>query len=179
MSNICSPEEVARSLRSREKVYFERISDNKEDFLENQEDSESVEECSEFEEKSQTDADSEEEEISTPEIPGAEISIPSTSRKRRFIYEKDKYKWCLIPSETRGRRSHITLHLPGGKHNDVHVKSPLEAWSLLFTDELLEIISKYTNQDIQMYREKETTTNATFKKDFNMTELKVYRFIIF
>lgn len=93
-----------------------------------------------------------------------------------YIY---KHKWYLAPPETRERQWDIMLHFvsfisPGAKNQAIHAKLPLEVWSLLFSDELLEIVLRYTNQEIERYRKTENCANATFLDNLNMAELKAF-----
>jgi len=93
-----------------------------------------------------------------------------------YIY---KHKWYLTPPETRERQWDIMLHSvssisPGAKNQAVLAKLPLEIWSLLFSDELLEIVLRYTNQEIKRYRKTENCANATFIDNLNMAELKAF-----
>lgn len=93
-----------------------------------------------------------------------------------YIY---KHKWYLTPPETRERQWDIMLHSvssisPGAKNQAVYAKLPLEVWSLFFSDELLEIVLRYTNQEIKRYRKTENCANATFIDNLNMAELKAF-----
>ncbi|XP_043475498.1 piggyBac transposable element-derived protein 4-like [Leptopilina heterotoma] len=54
---------------------------------------------------------------------------------------------------------------PGPRGEAKNIKSPLEAWSLLFTDKLLEKIVKYTNEYIRQWRN-ETKTCDVFSPTY-------------
>ncbi|XP_018368816.1 PREDICTED: uncharacterized protein LOC108764906 [Trachymyrmex cornetzi] len=71
----------------------------------------------------------------------------SSDRPRQYLYGKDNYKWLTKAPESEGRKS-ITIHLPECKQEAREMTTPLDIWSLLFPDELLEIIVKHTNEEI-------------------------------
>ncbi|XP_071645715.1 piggyBac transposable element-derived protein 4-like [Temnothorax longispinosus] len=164
-------EEVARRLRRHEPVsYFgEDDSDEELDALEEQDDSNTEEEADEleFEEGDESEQDSEEE-TTEPE------ASTSTARRRRIIYGKDKYRWSLSLPETRGRRSRLVVHLPGAISHARVANSPLECWSTLFSDNLVEVILKYTNIEIDKYHTEHGTANESYQRHLDMVELKAF-----
>ncbi|XP_071634383.1 piggyBac transposable element-derived protein 4-like isoform X1 [Temnothorax longispinosus] len=162
-------EEVGRSLCLREPVsYFgDRDSDEELDSLEEQEDSNTEEEADkfEFEERDESEQDSEEK---TTELEGS----TSTTRKCQIVYGKDKYPWFLSLPKTRNRSRQ--MHLPGAMNHAIIANSPLECWSTLFSDNLLEVILKYTNIEIDKYHTEHDTANEPYQKHLGMVELKAF-----
>ena len=68
-----------------------------------------------------------------------------------YVYGRNRFKWSKAPpAPSRTRRSNIVLHLPGIKGPALNAppKTPLEAWSLLFTEDILEEILEHTNAKI-------------------------------
>lgn len=73
--------------------------------------------------------------------------------------------------ESREIRS-ITMHLPGCKQEAREVKTPFEAWSLLFPNKLLEIIVKHTNEEIN--RKLVNLSSHLYYCETNLTEMKAF-----
>ena len=68
-----------------------------------------------------------------------------------YVYGRNRYKWGKIPpGPSKTRKSIIVLHLPEikGPALNAYPKTPLEAWSLLFTDDILEEILEHINAKI-------------------------------
>lgn len=85
--------------------------------------------------------------------------------EKGYWYGKDKTKWAKkAPVERRTPAENIISFLPGlcGPANDKQPRDPLESWSLLVSDEMLEQIVVYTNQRIAKVR----TNYAAFKCRF-------------
>ncbi|XP_018398737.1 PREDICTED: piggyBac transposable element-derived protein 4-like [Cyphomyrmex costatus] len=98
---------------------------------------------------------------------------PSTSagRPRQYLYGKDNYKWLTKAPESKGRKS-ITSHLPGCKQEAREMRTPLEIWSLLFPDELLEIIVQHTNEEIN--RRLINLSNQPYYCETDLSEIKAF-----
>ncbi|KAK9759277.1 hypothetical protein QE152_g173 [Popillia japonica] len=94
---------------------------------------------SEKEVDSVEDVDSEGSEMSVSNLESSdtesevEDEAEEIGRRRKFVYRKDRYKWCLDLPETRGRRSNITVILPKAIGAVVSCRTPLQCWSTLFT----------------------------------------------
>jgi len=54
-----------------------------------------------------------------------------------------------------------------GKDAAETISSPIEAWFLLFSEDVLNIILKYTNQEIEQYR----STAKSLQNYFNMLDM--------
>ena len=114
-------------------IYLEEESDEDVDFIEDKESS-----------------GSESDEDIRPERDEQKERVPRAGRK--YLYGKNGHKWCREAPESRGRRSRIVLHLPGLKQS-CQAESPNEFRNLLFTDNIIDIILKYTNAEIELFRD--------------------------
>lgn len=161
-------DEVRYSLRPprNEEVAFGSDPSDEEDYVEDQETSDTEQECDEDE----SEEESEDEEVTPTER--EQTATASRGRRRLFVYGKNKHKWCLKSSEARGRRSNIVIRLPGPKNDAVHASSPLNMWSLLFTDEMMDTIVQHTNEEIE--RQRETMSEQTYNKETTATEIKAF-----
>lgn len=160
--------EVLRELRQRKPVdYFEEEGTEEEDNIEEDNVISSEEECDEFDFNSE---DSEEESESEQE--------PSGTRARKYIKGKNGYKWSKNPPETRGQRSMpIQMHFPTPTASAMNIRSPIDAWGLLITDEILNIIVSHTNERIRDYlntqESDERKNNSTFR-EIDIIQLKAF-----
>ncbi|KAK9731488.1 hypothetical protein QE152_g13618 [Popillia japonica] len=77
--------------------------------------------------------DESEEEVDSIEDVDSEDEAEEIGRSRKFVYGKDRYKWCLDLPKTRGRRSNITVILPKAIGAVDSCCTPLQCWSTLFT----------------------------------------------
>ncbi|XP_018403103.1 PREDICTED: piggyBac transposable element-derived protein 3-like [Cyphomyrmex costatus] len=98
---------------------------------------------------------------------------PSTSADgpRQYLYGKDNYKWLTKAPESRDRKS-IPIYLPGCKQEAREMRTPLEMWSLLFSDELLEIIVKHTNEEIN--RRLINLSSQSYYRKTDLIEIKAF-----
>ncbi|KAK4880503.1 hypothetical protein RN001_008649 [Aquatica leii] len=85
-----------------------------------------------------------------------DVSLPSTSRsapeRRRVVYSKNRHKWYLNSfhaKNTRTSKKNLVLHLPGPKSAVRKLTDVRKIWNSFCTDEILDVIVKYTNQEIQ------------------------------
>ncbi|XP_071561343.1 uncharacterized protein [Temnothorax nylanderi] len=167
--------EISRVLRERdhEVDYGGDATDSEEDedYIEDQESSDTEVSCDEPD----SDDDLDEEEEERGQAP--------QRRKRRFAHGKDKFKWSLDTPEARGRRSGSSLRVPAGKghllaakNNSSNATNPYESWNALFLDEMLDLILKWTNAEIETYKTThviEAADSATFSS-LTLNELKAY-----
>lgn len=164
-----------RILRPREEVdYFgEDISDDEADTVEDHDSDGSEYNVSDLEDH-EDNADEEEHEENEQE------AGPSRSRRTKYVYGKDKYKWCVQIPETRGRRSNVTIILPKAKHTAAVARTPLEYWSALFTDDVLQIVLKYTNEEIARFRpDTAVGDKEAYQRPVGMNELKAFIGILY
>ena len=100
---------------------------------------------------------------------------PSTSQRNvASILGKNGHRWTTQAPARQGRprRENIVLHLPGPKQEARNVRSPLESWNLLFSEEILDIIVMHTNQEI--LRKCQSGLPQSYKKTTNTTEVKAF-----
>ncbi|XP_026830161.1 piggyBac transposable element-derived protein 4-like [Ooceraea biroi] len=101
-----------------------------------------------------------------------ETTAASKAERRRSILRgKNKFKWCINAPDPRGRRS-LKIILPSLKDKAKDVKTPMEAWSLLLDDEMLEKIIIHTNEEIN--RKSVTLKDAHFHNMLYLIELKAF-----
>lgn len=160
-----STEEILKSLRPQPQKTIDGDPSDEEDYAEEQENSETEEECNDFdnsEESNEEGTEPEQEDQST------------SSERKSFVYGRNKYKWSLSPRETHGRRlvhdDHI--HLPGAALEAVNIRSPLAAWSLLFTEDMLKSILLHTNN--QIIFSTEHMHKETYNGETDIIELKAF-----
>lgn len=117
----------------------------------------------------QSDAESEQSgEEETEERPG----IPKAKRLS-ILKGKSGYKWSSDVPEKRGRRQkrNLVSHLPGAKGAARNISSPVEAWNLLFSDEILNLVVIHTNEEI--FRRCSILPNRqSYQKDTDILEIK-------
>nr|CAI5828648.1 unnamed protein product [Callosobruchus analis] len=97
---------------------------------------------------------------------GDNIQANQETSSSSYLYGKSRYKWSRDPP-TRDRRTpahNIVTHLPGlrGSARLTNPTTPLQAWQLLFTDEILEVILKHTNAKITELSAKYHSENVTY-----------------
>ena len=85
-----------------------------------------------------------------------------------FIGKDKKTKWLKKPPSAirSARPQNILTHLPGVKGNARNCKTKLECRNCLFTEDILEMMIKYTNQYIDTIKHK-----FTRERDANHTDL--------
>ena len=103
------------------------------------------------------------------------------------MYGKNKYKWSAnVPVRTRTAMRNIFIGQPGNKGAAIGVSSIIAAWSLFFSDNVLNDIVTYTNMEIAVQRLKYTSdrpqeddegdpirnVRPSFVRDVNVVELK-------
>lgn len=114
----------------------------------------------------------EREDSSDEDIPLSQISCN--------IYGKDGltvWKTIQPPQNSRTRAHNIVSHLPGVKRAAKNAKSPMEAWNIFFTDDMLQSIVIFTNCEIDRIKEnysRERNANST-----NITEMKALIGLLF
>lgn len=101
----------------------------------------------------QSNHDSESEE-SADEVRDEEIvdEQPTRGTNRHLFYiSKNGTKWAKHAPSTsvRTRRQNIVIHLPGAKGTAKNLVDPLQCWSAIFTNDMLDIIVQNTNIFIQ------------------------------
>ncbi|XP_024873279.1 uncharacterized protein LOC112455536 [Temnothorax curvispinosus] len=99
------------------------------------------------------------------------LSEESARGRRTFIRGRNGYKWSRNASEV--SLESPQMHVPSPAANVLHISSPLDAWSELFTDELLSII--VTNEKIAMnFRDSDEGETPASRKETDVLEIKAY-----
>lgn len=110
--------------------------------------------------------------IDVPEAQGN----PSTASN--YFYGKNRYKWAKNEPRRDVRTAAcnvIRTHLPGlkGQARLANLLTPYDAWRLLFTDDILEIILEHTNAKISDLSTN-YTVHVSFLNHLDMSELKAF-----
>ncbi|XP_024882920.1 piggyBac transposable element-derived protein 4-like, partial [Temnothorax curvispinosus] len=164
------------------RVLYER--DHEVDYGGDGTDSEEDKDCVEVQESSDTEVSCDEPDSShSDNVPDSDDDLDEEEeergqapqrRKRRFVHGKDKFKWSLDTPEARGQCSRV--HLPAAKGNSSNATNPYESWNALFSDEMLDLILKWTNAEIETYKTThvfKAADSATFSS-LTLNELKAY-----
>lgn len=160
-----SPDHVSRVLCQRETVdYFDgENSEEENDYVEDADSDTSVDSVS--------DVESENEESETEEEPENESGV----RRRKFLYGKDKYKWCLNTPEIRGRRSNNNIAIdPKAIGAAASSHTPIEFWGTLFSQDILEVIVQRTNEEIERYVAAHGNGDSASFQKLTLIELKAF-----
>jgi len=98
-----------------------------------------------------------------------EPPIKKKARRSTSPLTRKNLQWFNKPSQrTFTHLSSVNFNAKG-KGTAEHISSPIEAWSLLFSDDLLNIILKHTNQEIECDLSKCNSYNNSL---LDMNELK-------
>lgn len=119
-------------LRERQvEAYDNDSEDDEEDFEEVDEIQDDEQEADEF-----SDNDKENDSDFEPAVEENEKRKTISGRPRTYVYGKNNFKWSKNAPDPRGRRS-LKVYLPTAREEAKNVKTPIEAWSLLFNDTIL------------------------------------------
>lgn len=104
--------------------------------------------------------------------------------RTNYLYGKDRYKWSKKPpvsKNTRTMKHNIVTKLPGIKERFYGEKkmSALSIWTCLVTDDILEIIIRWTNVRLRRERLKYKNQNHSDLRDLDITELKSFIGLLF
>ncbi|KAJ8932287.1 hypothetical protein NQ314_014779, partial [Rhamnusium bicolor] len=89
---------------------------------------------------------------------------------------KDKTtKWRKVPRSRKRRAEphNLITRLPGVIHEARRAKLPVECWSHIYSDEILQTIVKYTNQYIHL-KVRHRFDRQRDENDLDLTELKAF-----
>lgn len=100
---------------------------------------------------------------------------PTRSLARHFMYGINHFKWAVTPPRRIGQRAadQASNYIPEALDAAKDKHTPMEVWSLLFTDEMLSMIVKHTNAEIARKRQR-FESNQTFSSDIDLEELKAF-----
>ncbi|XP_071564529.1 piggyBac transposable element-derived protein 4-like [Temnothorax nylanderi] len=111
------------------------------------------------------------------EISIQQAEAPQQSKKRRrksYLCSKNNFIWLRNAPEPRGKRS-LPKYVPSPKGQALNATTPLEAWSVLFTNEILNIIMIHTNEEIARTVAKISETGgrvSPYHKSVDLVELR-------
>ncbi|KAG5885021.1 hypothetical protein JTB14_027128 [Gonioctena quinquepunctata] len=130
---------------------------------------------SEFERLAENFGDSEEGELNTEFVEEDDDHSDATSEHSDHGTEIEL--GASVPSRT---RQHNIIHLPGTRGPMLQNKpsTPLEAWTLLVTENILDLIVDHTNQKTTDLCLKYGNT-ATFVDHINKTEVEAFLGVVF
>lgn len=176
---------ITRSVAALEELYNENEEDSvtendsdTDDAVDAEEESFHDSETDADEEDAEEEAESEGEPLSGEEEAAAPRDAPPRKRGRpSYLHAKSGHKWNLSAPESSRRRSQLQQsYAPSTKGNATRVKTPLEAWSVLFTDEILDIIVKHTNEQVEreitVMRQNNVRLDTSVHKVIDKVELK-------
>ncbi|XP_071629308.1 piggyBac transposable element-derived protein 4-like [Temnothorax longispinosus] len=102
------------------------------------------------------------------------------SRKRSnpsIIHGKDGHRWYTTPQQrSQSRQNTPVSYLPGPVGEARRASTPLQMWSLLFPDSLIEKIVRHTNEEIRRYRDSleiDDDQDRTYS-EVGIVEIKAY-----
>jgi len=166
---------VSRVLRPRDPIFYFG-GDDSEDELDAIEDHDSDGSVMSASDLDTSDSDSEAREAQED----AENEPASSGRRRKYVFGKDKHKWCVETPENRGRRSgNIAIILPRVIGASASSHTPIEFWNALFSDEILQIILQRSNEEIQRYVENNHEIQQATYELLTMNELKAFLGILY
>lgn len=87
---------------------------------------------------------------------------------------KNEFKWSgkMGKQSSRTPRRNLVIHLPGNKGAARGVTSGIAAWSLFFTDDILNTIVSSTNKEIRLQRERYARDRPTDDEDVANTKIR-------
>lgn len=106
----------------------------------------------------------------------AEESTPAKKRRPSFLSSKSGCKWArTAPTIRESRSSDVhSEYVPSLNGNALQVKTPLEAWSLLIDESIIDIVVIHTNAEIDRYIERGQNVVPIMKKHTDQNEVKAY-----
>ncbi|XP_018374167.1 PREDICTED: piggyBac transposable element-derived protein 4-like [Trachymyrmex cornetzi] len=148
---------------------FGEVSSCEENNVESEEDVQSEEEF---------DDHSDVEESTIEQVSGLEREIPGINigRRRSFIRGRNDHKWSLNAPEVREEQRPMTIHVPKANLEAQQVRTSLDSWSLLFSDNILKIIVKFTNKEINKIV---NISNQTVYNRTDVTEIRAFFGILY
>lgn len=102
---------------------------------------------------------------------------PPATRTTSLIGKDGKYEWFKKPLERKGRAAPITLqhYLPTSRGRAANVKTPLEAWDVLFDKAIIDKIFLHTQQRIIAKREgADPNLKQSYQRDTSVNEIRAF-----
>ena len=169
----------ARSAAALEELYHDRDNDNAAtDHASDTDDADNRESgSSHASETDIEDRDSEDSGVEGEAAVGATPGAPPRKRGRpAYLRSKSGHKWSLFAPKQPGTRQSRTIYEPATKGDAVNATTPVEAWNVLFTDNILGIIVSHTNdqinREIDELKEKGVTLNFSVHKIIDVVEVR-------
>ncbi|XP_071563491.1 piggyBac transposable element-derived protein 4-like [Temnothorax nylanderi] len=123
--------------------------------------------------ESEEDAD----EISEQPDEGDSRERSNRGRKPSIIHGKDGHRWYTTPlQQSQSRQNTPVSYLQGPVGEARRASTPLQMWSLLFPDSLIEKIVRHTNEEIRRYRDSleiDDDRDRTYS-EVGIVEIKAY-----
>lgn len=92
-----------------------------------------------------------------------------------YLRTKHGYIWSKkSPDLKETKRSNKNYYESSPKGPGLEVRTPLEAWSLLLSDEILNLIVTHTNEEIDRHRCVTESKDLSYHKQIDLLELKSY-----
>lgn len=96
-------------------------------------------------------------------------------RNVHAIKGKNGHRWSTLVPERRGRvrADNLVTHLPGPKGDGRNVTNIIEAWSLVINDEILEVLTRHTNEEIAR-KSVDRRNEQSYAKETSFLEIKAF-----
>ncbi|KAK9712124.1 Transposase IS4 [Popillia japonica] len=110
--------------------------------------------------------------------PGSKSDVEQLSSNKSYFIGNTT-KWYIAPGSKRKQIAahNLIMHLPGVIGTARNAKNPIECWSCLFTNDLLQCVVKYTNQCIEFINEKFAPDRDV--KLLDLVELKAFLVLLY
>lgn len=97
----------------------------------------------------------------------------------KYFYGKNRCRWCKteVRPSSRTRKHNIVIKVPVLKARAQRIGTkadPLSVWQLLFSDEIMDTVIRWTNKRLAKIRSEHTNQNKTELKDLDIIELKAF-----
>ncbi|XP_066258799.1 piggyBac transposable element-derived protein 4-like [Euwallacea similis] len=112
------------------------------------------------------------------------VDVNKILRRFQNFYERDRHKWSsesFVPC-SRTQKHNIVLRVPTLKGSSVLLGQEARSctvWNLLVTDDILNIILRWTNEKIQKQREKLKDSSRAEHQDLDIIEFRAFIGLLF
>lgn len=155
--------------------FEDNASDSEADINEVLEENYTMGNSSEDENSSEYDNDEEEEEEDDVKDENDENFEPKKTRSQSsYLRTKHGYIWSKKPPQLKVTNLNKQNYESSPIGSALEVRSPIEAWSLLLSDEILKIMVKHTNEEISRHRGSSDTKDLSYHKQIDLLEMKAY-----
>ncbi|XP_011158231.2 piggyBac transposable element-derived protein 4 [Solenopsis invicta] len=162
----------------RQAAEVEQMFEKTEEHLDPDKSESETEDVVEIESVHETEKDAEEIDEDEKEREQVADDQPAKKRARHdHLHLKTDFIWSLdVPDEAKDRQSQ-TVYIPRPKGDALTVQTPFQTWNLLFSEEILNIILSYTNNEIVRVIQKMKDTKRhidSYHKPTDLVELKSF-----